>query len=210
MRPMGIRAAAAATVLAICLAALPAPSKTRADTGNPGVPFRDYIRGADIALYRLDQARSSWAVNLYGNSPPTFAELCPVTGTLVFDRLDVLRGQWPRTITRVIKATSEDCVWYWDLPTGRWLLVGSGEWTDWWGFSQSGKLDGGGAGAGGPRDAPETLAGWYAAMRAPDTSTVASSLDAEDAAGRGVLLALSGAGGLLFSLRRLRDRRSGQ
>ena len=202
----GAGARFAIALLALCSATLLAPGSAFGDTGVQPTPFRDYIRESDFALYRLDRTRSSWAV--FADSPDPDSFTCHVAGTFVFRLVKALRGRWPETITKVVKAGSQDyCIWD-RVPTGRWILVGDERTADWWGFDAAGRLQDGLGYAGEPDDAPSTLAAWRAAIAAlPDTSTVdAAGRDGAPARPASPLLALGAVGGLLAALRRSRAR----
>jgi hypothetical protein len=193
-------------IIAICLAVLPPPSVALADTCTCShTPFGTYIRDTGVALYRLDRAKSSWAVFVPSTDPDSPS--CRIAGTFVFQRVDALRGAWPRTIRKVVKAGSEDCLWD-RVPVGRWMLVGDLRWADWWGFDASGRLDAFGWSADAPDDPPPTLAGWYAVMAAlPDTSTAPPAEHAGRPAlpaGPPLVLLLCALGGFGAGLRRSR------
>jgi hypothetical protein len=206
--------AAAAGAVAMMLGGLVGPPSAVACTAeNCEVPFARYVRDQPVAVYRFDDASSRWSV-----IPQTATEGdCLFRGTFVFRRIDMLRRWSPTTLTVRIRPNAElDCPEWaiggaWDAgvtpsPVGRWIVS-----TDFWHVSASGRIDAWGWTHEGsfPRTYPRTLAGWYAALGAPDTSTVATAPPAGDTRlPKGGLLAVAAVLGLVLGLGRAFRARS--
>ena len=172
-------AAAAACALAMLLGSLAGPPSALACTAeNCEVSFAEYVGDQPVALYRFDDASSRWRVI----PDAATATGCLFSGTFVFRRIDMLRQWSPPTLTVKIRPHAElDCPdWSiggaWDRgvtasPAGRWIVS-----LDFWHVSASGRIDAWGWTHDGsfPRTYPRTLAGWYASLEAPDTSTIAT------------------------------------
>jgi hypothetical protein len=205
--------AVAAGVVATMLGGLASPPSAVACTAeNCEVPFAEYVRDEPVALYRFDDARSRWSIIPH----PAPEGGCIFRGTFVFRRIDMLRGWSPATITvRIRPNAALDCPdWSmggaWDAgvspsPAGRWIVS-----TDFWHVSARGRIDAWGWTHEGsfPRTYPRTLAGWYAALRAPDTSTIATvpiSGDTRPPVG-GILVAAGLVGLMIGLVRAVRGR----
>jgi hypothetical protein len=205
-----IRAAAAMGALALSFAMLASPS--RAGGCTPCIPpFREWLGDAPVAVYRLDRAHSRWSQRKDWLGDEGVVS-CGLSGTLVFHRIDTIRGRAPATLTVRMKTIDDSCPWwgYTDgVPTGRWIVVDPGVSWSWWHVRSNGVVDSYPEGEGGPDGVPTTLAGWYRDVRAPDTATddpVAPS--ATPMPTLSPFLVVAAAGGLFAGL--LRPRRRGR
>jgi len=200
----GRPAAALAAAALMAVAVLASPPAATACTGC-AYPFRDWIAGKPVALYRFDGGRSRWSEVKEWDTAGGCEGLA---GTFVFRRLATLQGRAPATITVRVTSAEDDCPWWYTaraVPTGRWIVVGLG--SSWWHVNSRGVVDTWGEGEGGPESVPHTLAGWQRDLSAPDTAT------ADPAAPPGLpasmpnqVLIAAGAGGLLVGWRRRAPR----
>jgi hypothetical protein len=170
-------------------------------------PFREWLGDAPVAVYRLDRAHSRWSERKDWLDDEA-ATSCGLSGTLVFRRIDTIRGRAPAAITVRMKTVDDLCPWYpyTNGPLGRWIVVVFDDGLSWWHVKGNGVIDSDSEGEGGP-DVPEILAAWYRDVRAPDTATAETV--AHPAAPRSPVspwLIVAAAGGLIISLRRSRWR----
>jgi hypothetical protein len=203
-------AAAIAAVAAVTFAMLAAPPSAVACTGC-SFPFREWLGDSPVAVYRLDRAHSRWSERPAWLHDDREAS-CGLAGTLLFRRMDTIRGSAPATIIVRMRTIHDSCPWWGFIdgqPTGRWIVVDPAGYGSWWHVKANGVVDSWLEGEGGPNAVPTTLEGWYRDVRAPDTATVDPV--APSAAPRSPmspLLIVAAAGGLLVGLRRSRWRDS--
>jgi hypothetical protein len=206
-----VRAATALVAVAgMALAMLGSPPRAVAYSCTPCIPpFRQWLGDAPVAVYRLDRADSRWSERKDWLEVESVAS-CGLSGTLVFRRVDTIRGRAPAAITVRMKTVDDVCPWYGytnGLPTGRWIVVDFNYGLSWWHVKANGVIDADFEGEGGP-DAPTTLAAWYRDVRTPDTATVDPvAPSATPMPTVSPFLVVAAAGGLLAGL--LRPRRHG-
>lgn len=204
-----IRAAAAmAAVAMMTFAMLASPPKAVAYSCTPCIPpFREWLGDAPVAVYRLDRALSRWSERKDWLDDEA-ATSCGQSGTMVFRRIDTIRGRTPAAITVRMKTVDDTCPWYpyTNGPLGRWIVVVFDDGLSWWHVNGNGVIDSDSEGEGGP-DVPMTLAGWYRDVRAPDTATVdAVAPSAASTSPASPLLIVAAGGGLIVGFRRSRSR----
>jgi hypothetical protein len=199
-------------VAGMALATLASPPTAAAYSCTPCIPsFQEYLGDAPVAVYRLDRTHSRWSerkdwLDVDGSVS------CGLSGTLVFRRIDTIRGRAPAAITLRMKTIDDSCPWYGGytlgVPTGRWIVVDPRHDGGWWHVKADGTVDSSPAGQGVPDDAPSTLAGWYRAVTMPDTATVdLVPLSANAMPTVNPLIISAAAGGLFAALRRSRRPR---
>src|SRR4051794_12118099 len=124
----------------MALATLASPA--RAFGCTPCVPpFREWLGDAPVGGYRLDRAHSRWSER---KDWVEGGVSCGLSGTLVFRRVDTIRGRVPAAITVRMKTMDDTCPWwgYTDgLPTGRWIVVDFGGDGSWWHVKANGVID---------------------------------------------------------------------
>ena len=200
-----------ALVAGMALATLASPPRTVAYSCTPCIPsFQEYLGDAPVAVYRLDRTQSRWSerkdwLDVDGSVS------CGLEGTLIFRRIDTIRGRAPAAITLRMKTVDDTCPWYGGnvlgVPTGRWIVVIFRHGQDWWHVKANGTVDSTPGGQGVPYDAPRTLAAWYRVVRMPDTATVGPvAPSATSTPTANPLLIVAAAGGLIAGLRRSRWR----
>ena len=99
-RGSGRPPAALAAVALIAVAVLASPPAAAARTGC-SYPFRDWIAGKPLALYRLDHGRSRWPVVMGWSK----ADGCMgLAGTFVVRHIATLQGRAPAVITMLVRS----------------------------------------------------------------------------------------------------------
>jgi hypothetical protein len=198
-----------AAVAMMTVAMLASPPKAVAYSCTPCIPpFRQWLGDAPVAVYRLDRAHSRWSERKDWLVDEAVAS-CGLSGTLVFRRVDTIRGRAPAAITVRMRTVDDLCPWYGytdGLPTGRWIVVDFDDGLSWWHVKANGVIDSDFEGEGGP-DAPTTLAAWYRDVRAPDTATADPvAPPAAPTLPVSPLLIVGAGGGLIVGFRRSRSR----
>ena len=108
-RGSGRPPAALAAVALIAVAVLASPPAAAARTGC-SYPFRDWIAGKPLALYRLDHGRSRWPVVMGRSRWPLVmgwskADGCMgLAGTFVVRHIATLQGRAPAVITMLVRS----------------------------------------------------------------------------------------------------------